>query len=144
MPMLWVGVLGELRLERDGAQLTPPRRRPARGLLGWLALHPGVHARSAVAGRLWPNVLDESARTSLRTSLSALRAVIGPGALVATREQVGLADDVVVDAAEFERLRAAGQLRQALELSRGELLTGIDEDWVLVSRDEHRERVAGT
>jgi DNA-binding SARP family transcriptional activator len=140
--MLRVCLLGRLRLERDGVPLTPPRRRPARALLGWLALHSGTHARSTVAARLWPNVLDESARTSLRTSLSALRAVIGSDALVATREQVGLAAEVLVDVHEFERLLAAERPLDALELCRGELLAGFDEDWVLVARDEHRERVA--
>ncbi len=140
--MLQVRVLGDLRLERDGVQLIPPRRRPARALLGWLALHPGVHARSTVAARLWPSVLDESARTSLRTSLSALRAVIGDEALLATREQVGLADDVLVDWREFELRLAANRPLDAVELCRGDLLTGLDEDWVLVARDEHRERVA--
>jgi DNA-binding SARP family transcriptional activator len=140
--MLRVRVLGELEVERDGVRLTPPRRRPARALLGWLALHPGVHARSTVAGRLWHNVLDESARTSLRTSLSALRAVIGGAALPATREHVGLADGVFVDWREFERLLAARRPRDAVELCGGELLRGLDDDWVLIARDEHRERVA--
>src|SRR6266536_5122519 len=103
--MLRVRVLSELQLERDGVRLAPPRRRPARALLGWLALHPGLHARSTVAGRLWPNVLDTSARVSLRTALTALRGAIGEEAdrlLLATREQVGLADPAVwVDSREF-------------------------------------------
>jgi DNA-binding SARP family transcriptional activator len=140
--MLRVRVLGDLLVERDGVQLSLPRRRPARALLGWLALHPGVHARSTVAARLWPNVLDESARTSLRTSLSALRAVIGEEALLATREQIGLSDDVAVDWREFERILAADRPLEAVALSGGALLNGLDEDWVLVARDEHRERVA--
>jgi DNA-binding SARP family transcriptional activator len=126
--MLRVRVLGDLVVERDGVPLTPPRRRPARALLGWLALHPGVHARSTVAGRLWPNVLDESARTSLRTSLSALRAVVGEEALPANREHIGLADDVVVDWREFERMLAANRRLDAVELSGGELLAGLDDD----------------
>src|SRR5437763_16809497 len=100
--MVWVRVLGELEVERDGAPLALPKRRPARALLGWLALNPGLHARSTLAARLWPNVLDESARTSLRTALSALRAAIGAEPLVATRDQVGLADDVAVDVRECD------------------------------------------
>src|ERR1700745_3192831 len=99
--MLRVCALGELRVEHDGSPVALPRRRPARVLLGWLALHPGLHARSSVAAALWPNVLDESARSSLRTALSALRPSIGAGALVATRERVGLAPDVRVDVHEF-------------------------------------------
>src|SRR5204863_8735664 len=123
--MLRVRVLGELQLELDGQPLVLPSRRPARVLLGWLALHPGMHARSTVAGRLWPNVRDESARVSLRTSLSALRAVIGAGALHATREHIGLAPDVWVDASAFDRLVGDGRLLDALECSRGGLLTGL-------------------
>jgi DNA-binding SARP family transcriptional activator len=138
--MLRIRVLGELELELDGERIEPPRRGPARNLLAWLALHPGPHPRSAVAGRLWPNVLDASARASLRTSLSALRATIGGAALATGRTHVGLADrHVWVDAHEFDRLRATGRAEDALGLCRGELLTGLDEDWVLVARDEHRD-----
>jgi DNA-binding SARP family transcriptional activator len=143
--MLRVRVLGSLELEVDGEQRPLPARRPARSLLGWLALHPGVHARSTVAGTLWPNVLEESARASLRTSLAALRAAIGPAAdraLVASREQVGLAaePEVWVDVREFERLVADGDEAGALELCRGELLPGLDDDWVLAARDALRAR----
>jgi DNA-binding SARP family transcriptional activator len=141
--MLRVCALGELRVEHDGSPVALPRRRPARALLGWLALHPGLHARSSVAAALWPNVLDESARSSLRTALSALRPSIGADALVATRERVGLAPDVRVDVHEFGvLLEEPGRELDALALCSGELLEGFDEDWVLVARDAHRERVA--
>ena len=45
--------------------------------------------------------------------------------------------------AEFDRRVEEGRLEEALELSRGELLAGLDEDWVYERRDEHRDRVAG-
>ena len=48
--MLRVRVLGELALELDGEALPAPRGRRLRGLLGWLALHPG-HARARRGGR---------------------------------------------------------------------------------------------
>lgn len=145
--MLCVRVLGALEIESGGEQLALPTRRPARALLGWLALNPGVHARSTVAGRLWPNVLEDSARASLRTALSALRGAIGPEAaraLVSSRDQLGLAEaaEVWVDVREFERLAAEGRAQEALELCRGELLEGLDDDWVLSARDEHRARQA--
>ena len=76
--MVRIQVLGALALEVDGEAISPPIGRPAQALLGWLALHPGVHARSVLAGRLWPDVLDSSARASLRTALSELRAALGP------------------------------------------------------------------
>jgi DNA-binding SARP family transcriptional activator/tetratricopeptide (TPR) repeat protein len=144
-PMLRIRVLGELELEADGAPVDPPAGRPARALLGWLALHPGTHARSTVAARLWPDVRDTSARKSLRTALSSLRTAVGPAArqaLVATRETVGLAGEpeVWVDARSCEALIAEGRHEDALELCHGELLPGFDDDWVLVLRDEHRRR----
>src|SRR5437764_3367692 len=142
--MLRIRVLGELELELAGERIAPPRRGPARNLLAWLALHPGPRLRSSVAGRLWPNVLDTSARASLRTSLSALRATIGSAPLAAGRTHVGLADGHVwVDAHEFDYLRATGRAEAALALCRAELLTGLDEDWVLVARDEHRDAQGG-
>src|SRR4051794_26016608 len=90
--MLRVRLAGGLRLERDGAGIAPPRSRRARGLLAWLALRPGMHARSRLAGRFWPDVLEESARTSLRAALTELRDALGDSAehVVATREAVGL------------------------------------------------------
>src|ERR671931_1515307 len=56
--------------------------------------------------------------------------------------RVRLLGDLELEVAEFERLRAAGDLEGALELSRGDLLSGLDDDWVLVARDDWREKVA--
>ena len=106
--MLRVRLFGAFALESRGVALSLPERRRACALLGWLALHPGMHPRSEVAGRFWPDVLDSSARKSLRTELVAVRHALGAagtGALVATREMIGLVGDgVFVDAREFERL----------------------------------------
>ena len=145
--MLRARVLGDLTIELDGSELEPPASRRARALLGFLALDRRMHARSSLAPRFWPAVLDESARTSLRSALSALRRALGPDAdryLIATRDEVGLAGHTLVwtDVAEFDRYVREGRLEDALELSRGELLAGLDDDWVYERRDEHRERVA--
>src|SRR3954452_16839260 len=94
--MVRVRLSGAPSVEVGGEAHAFPRGRPG-ALLAWLALHPGVHARRELAGRFWPDVLDESARTSLRTALYEVRRVIGPDALIATREQIGLAADVVVE-----------------------------------------------
>ena len=66
--MLLVRLLGELEAEVDGDAVEPPPSRRAWSLLGWLALHPGEHPRGAVAARFWPDVLDASARASLRSA----------------------------------------------------------------------------
>ena len=122
-------------------ELRSPRRprRRARALLGYLALHPGPHPRAALASRFWPDVLDESARTSLRGALADIRRAIGATRLVATREAAGLAGDPWTDAAAFAALVAEGRDADALELCRGELLAGLDDDWIVAARDEHRD-----
>ena len=86
-------------------------------------------------------MLDESARTSLRTALSALRSAIGTAAVAATRERIGLVEAVTVDWREFQRLASEGRPLDALDLSRGELLAGFDEEWALSARDAHRDDV---
>ena len=145
--MLRVRLLGDLEIELDGAAIEPPSSRRARALLGWLALEPRMHARSQLAARFWPEVLDESARTSLRSALSALRRSLGPDSeryIIAGRDDVGLAggSEVWTDVAEFEHRVNQGRLEDALELCRGELLAGLDDDWVFERRDEQRDRVA--
>src|SRR4051812_4802749 len=143
--MLCLRLFGGLALESDGVPLPMPERRRACSLLGWLALNPGMHPRSEVASRFWPDVLDSSARKSLRTELVAIRHALGPagqGALVATRDMVGLVGDALeVDAREFDRLVAHGRMREASDLSDGELLAGLDDDWVYEARESHRDRL---
>jgi len=144
--MLHVRLLGEMALELDGERLELPASRRARALLGVLALERRTHPRGQLAARFWPDVLDESARTSLRSALSALRRPLGANAdryLIATREGVALAgpDRVWTDVGEFDRLLAEDRLQDALDLSRGDLLADLDEDWVYEYRDQHRARV---
>lgn len=138
--MLRVRLLGGLELESNGKAVEVPAGRPARLLLGWLAAFPGDHARSEVAARLWPDVLDSSARASLRTALSELRAALGPAAIhvQATRETVALrGEGLWVDLSAFSERVAAGRLEDALALSGGEVLEGLDEEWVLELRSRH-------
>lgn len=143
--MLRIHAIGGFRVEVAGEDRTPPAfDRPA-ALLAWLALKPGLHPRSAVASKFWPDVLDESARASLRSALWSLRRQLGDdanGALVATRDRVGLDGDVWVDVAEAERLRKEGRLEEALALGEGELLPGLEDEWAFEARDEHRARTA--
>jgi DNA-binding SARP family transcriptional activator len=144
--MLRVRLIGGLSLELDGRDLELPRSRRGRALLAWLALHPGDHARGSVASLFWPQVLDESARASLRAALTELRGALGPAAvyLATTRETVGLAGDereLWIDVRAFEALVAARQMEKAVEIGAGELLTGLDDDWVLEARSDHDRRV---
>src|SRR3954452_20186952 len=137
-----VRVLGGLAIEADARPLPVPASRPARELLAWLALHRGPHPRLELAMRFWPDVLETSARASLRTTLHELRRAVGDEPLVADRETVGLAP-AWVDLLEVERLAGEGRAEDALALCTGEPLVGIDRDWASAVRDEHRDRVAG-
>src|SRR3984885_14043869 len=70
--MLEIQVIGELEVRLAGAKAELPAGRRVRALLGWLAIHPGRHHRSRLAGQFWPDVLDASARASLRSAIWAL------------------------------------------------------------------------
>jgi DNA-binding SARP family transcriptional activator/tetratricopeptide (TPR) repeat protein len=143
--MLRVRLVGGPSVEVDGAEAPAPASKRAWGLLAWLALNPGEHQRSEVAAAFWPDVLDQSARASLRTAIWAIRQGLGDPAsahLACTREQIGL-EDAWVDVAEAKRLAAGGEREAAVELAGGELLPGFDDDWALRARDEHREWVIG-
>ena len=102
-------------------------------------------AGPSLAALLWPDVLDASARASLRSALWALRAAFGPTAgeyLRAGRDFAELAGDGLrVDVREFGRLLAAGCPAEAVALHRGDLLSQFDADWVLDARDEHEDRL---
>jgi DNA-binding SARP family transcriptional activator len=142
--MLSVRVLGPMALELDGRELPAPRAAAGRWLLAWLALNPGPQPRAGLAARFWPDVLDESARQSLRNGLYGLRRDLGPaaGVLLAGGETVELSADVRVDARELDAALAAGDAEAAAELAeRGELLWGFDEEWALQARDERRDRL---
>jgi tetratricopeptide (TPR) repeat protein len=140
--MLRVHLAGSLALESDGREIALPASRRARALLAYLAAHPGPHARGELAARFWPDVLDESARTSLRAALSELRRALGheAGRLAATRESVAL-DGAWVDLRECRSLLDAGRVDAAAAVCEGELLRGMDDDWVFELRREHADRL---
>jgi DNA-binding SARP family transcriptional activator len=121
-----------------------------RSLLAYLLVNAGTHPRARLAGRFWPDVLDTSARGSLRSALwairSALEAAGGGPLLVADRLGAGIdpAAEVDVDAREVERLFALGDeasLRRAVLLGAEPLLPDIPDEWVLDAQDRHRDRM---
>ena len=138
--MLRLRLVGEITAEVDGDDRPLPPGRP-RALLAWLALRPGPQPRTSVASVFWPDVLDDSARASLRSALWTLRRALGEDAIVATRDRVGLPQDTWVDVLEAERLRAAGRAEEALALCDGPFLAGLEDEWALEAQDEQRERL---
>jgi DNA-binding SARP family transcriptional activator/tetratricopeptide (TPR) repeat protein len=142
--VLRVRVLGALEIELDGAAIdSSPSQRPW-ALFSYIALSPQGASRAELASRFWPDVLDQSARASLRSAVWTLRRELGDW-LVVDRERVVLREDAQlwVDQREFERLAAEGALEDALALCRGELLEGVEDEWALSARERHREAVIG-
>jgi len=133
-----------MTVEIDGKPLPAPAGRRAWSLLAWLALHPGPQARGELAARFWPDVLDTSARASLRSAVWTLRRDLGDAGgahVVATRDHVELEGDVAVDAREFDALVAEGELARAAELGDAPLLAGFEDEWALRARDAHRDHL---
>lgn len=139
--MLCARLLGALEVELDGAVIDSPVSQRPWALFAYVALAPRPVTRGELASRFWPDVLDQSARASLRSALWTLRRHLDD-ALVVEGERIGLADepDVWLDVREFER-HAGGDPAGALELCRGDLLEGLDDDWAVSARDRHRQRV---
>ncbi len=136
--MLHARLLGTLQVELDGTGIqSSPSQRPW-ALFSYLALVGRPVSRSELASTFWPDVLDQSARASLRSALWALKRQLGE-VIDVEGDRIGLIG-ARVDATEFDRL-AEGDPRGALELCRGDLLEGLDDDWATSARERHRERV---
>ncbi len=143
--MLRIQLFGGIAVECDGQEIAAPSARRAWALLAYLALSPGPRPRGEIAARFWPDVLDASARASLRSAVWSLRRALGDAGarfVIVDRNSVGLAPgpELWVDAVAFDELARAGREREAVELYRGDLLAGLEEEWALIARDERRER----
>ncbi|NOZ30099.1 MAG: protein kinase, partial [Chloroflexi bacterium] len=137
----------------------------ARALVYYLAATGQPHTRGALAGLLWGDVPDATARRNLRDVLSNLRRLIGPYLLI-TRQTVGLNREApcVVDREDFSarlsRVRRAEppatpltsaeltSLSRAVDLCQGEFLAGfyvsgapLFEEWVLGEREHLRREL---
>jgi DNA-binding SARP family transcriptional activator len=137
--VMQVRLLGELEVEQNGAAIPSPVSQRPWALFAYLALSRRPVTRSELTARFWPDVLDASARASLRSALWALRRTLGDSLLI-DRDRVQVRD-AWIDVREFERLAEAGKLEEAIEVCRGELLEGLEDEWALIARQRHRERV---
>ncbi|PYE53834.1 ATP-binding protein [Deinococcus yavapaiensis] len=81
MSVLHVRLLGPPQVRVDqNAPVTRFSHRKALALLAYLVLEPRPHTRSALAGLLWPDSEDATARSALRNTLSFLRDLLGEAA----------------------------------------------------------------
>ncbi|WP_338058719.1 AfsR/SARP family transcriptional regulator [Streptomyces mangrovisoli] len=137
-------LLGQFRLEYDAEPVELGRN--AQRLLAIIGLRRCV-PRTVLAGTLWPEVTEEHARGSLRTTLWKLPRGEQP-LLRCTGEALVLAPTLRVDVQDFTEM-ALGVLRRGVLSGDGqlppgllggeELLPGWDEEWVLLERERLRQ-----
>src|SRR5215216_4049323 len=143
--MLEVRLLGtfEVKYKKKAVAITS---RPAQSLFAYLILNAGTsYRREKLAGMLWPDSLEETARDNLRHALWRIRKVLPSGSKV----EYLLTDDLSIafnasaeywlEVAELEKLSenaSADELISVLSEYHGELLPGFYEEWV-VSEREH-------
>jgi DNA-binding SARP family transcriptional activator len=134
-----------LHLPGSGPGSTLDLPRAVQRLVAHLSLS-GRPARTAIAGRLWPEVTEEHAHGSLRSSLWRVHKV-APGLITVSGGALSIAHDVLVDVHELtEWARRAmdpccatdGLITGDLGLP-GELLPGWYDDWVLLERERLRQ-----
>jgi DNA-binding SARP family transcriptional activator/predicted ATPase len=161
MAHLSIRVLGPFQASLDGEPVSGFASDKVRALLVYLALSPDrPHRREALAGLLWPEFPERSARANLRNALANLRNVLGerarsgdydasPPFLQCTRQTIQFNGhgDYWLDADAFEGLLARAppvceELEQAVSLVRGLFLEGFTladaapfEEWLLLRRE---------
>jgi predicted ATPase/DNA-binding SARP family transcriptional activator len=114
-------------------------------LFAYLILHAGTsHRREKLAGMLWPDSLEETARDNLRHALWRVRKALES----ASATRFLHADDLTIsfktssdywlDAAELEKVSetaSADELMAVLSEYDGELLPGFYDEWVVLERE---------
>src|SRR5215213_3662008 len=128
--MLRLQTLGTLDLrDADGVEIHAVLAQPRRlALLLYLAIAapPGFHRRDKLLAMFWPEADTERARASLNRAIYFLRRELGQGVVISRGDGVGLdRERVRCDVTTFDESLERGQLREALELYRGDLLPGF-------------------
>ena len=116
MGRLSVSLLGPLDIKLDEEPVSAFQSDKVRALLAYLAVEADrAHRRETLAGLLWPDYPQRSARTNLRNALANLRQVIGdaqatPQFLDITRQtiQFNRSSDAWVDVRAFTELPESG------------------------------------
>ncbi len=165
METIRLQLLGPPSIERDGQPAPPFKSRRVLALLAYLALNPGAHPRSKLAGLLWSDASEKKALDNLRYALWNLQRVLGGTLLQADRLTAALqhSEDLTVDVDEFQQAldlattardpnapEVMAALQRAADLYRGDLLADLDlpgdplfNEWLRPERACRREGMAG-
>ncbi|RPJ26464.1 MAG: hypothetical protein EHM33_11460 [Chloroflexi bacterium] len=142
--MLEIRLLGKFEVKNKDKILTISSR-PAQSLFAYLVLNAGTaHRREKLAGLLWPDSLEQTARDNLRHALwrmrKALVSISASRFLHANDLTIGFekSADYWLDVAELEKLdesASADELIAVLSEYQGELLPDFYEEWVVLERE---------
>jgi len=127
-------LLGKTELLDDGGNRVSLPTRKVFLLLAILCMNQGKFlSRRILSETVWPSVLPESGRTSLRNALASLRKAIGESAIVSTDDQISLLEECIDCDAQSLTL---------CEEYVGDFMPGYSDDWVLDERLRLRELAA--
>ncbi len=147
-------LLGAFYAELDNQPLTRFGSAKTQGLLAFLAMTAGQpHARAVLATMFWPEENQASASHNLRQAIYHLRRLLEPAgsapehrqpALLITRQTIQFNPDYdfELDVNRFVDLLGDGEMEQAADLYRGDLLAGLTidntpfEDWQRLRREQ--------
>jgi DNA-binding SARP family transcriptional activator len=150
---LSVRLFGELEVRRDDGRSMPVGSARVASLLAYLLINRSPQLRKRLAFLLWPDSTESQARTNLRHLLHELKRSVpdidrflelDANALHWRPETLGSVDvDRFEDALKRADAAAAavdlGALRDAVDLYKGDLIEGLDADWI----EPHRSRLRG-
>lgn len=127
-----VGLLGPVQLTVRG-RLAPVSSRKQRALIAVLALRPSEAVSiERIAEALWGEHPPATARNTIEAYVSRLRRLLAangaPTDVLATEPPGYSLRGIITDVERFEQLRAAGLLREALALWRGQALGDLDAE----------------
>lgn len=140
--MLQARFLGRFEIQANQIPIDIPARK-AQSLFAYLIMNSeSQHRREKIAGLLWPDSDDASARSKLRYALWQLRSAIGEQYFKASKVTLGFNCDAEcwVDCKEIEEdwndYITTGKMERIIKLYQGEFLPGFYEDWVFLIRDQ--------
>lgn len=152
--MLRLKLFGNIEVHQDISLVTGFRSGKAQALLCYLAVTGRAHTRPTLAGLLWGDMPETSARMNLTQTLSNLNHLLGAH-LTITRQAIAFNREqpywLDVECFEANINSAASSvavepLREAVELYRGDFLEGFYvhsapefEEWALAQRARLRE-----
>lgn len=142
--MLEIHLFGTFEV-KHGKKAISISSRPAQSLFAYLVLSVGTsHRREKLAGMLWPDSLEETARENLRHALWRIRKSLPTKSAI----EYLLTDDLTIafnasakywlDASALDKIgddASADELITVLSEYQGELLPGFYDEWVVLERE---------